>query len=224
VISTLVTDDDYQVAEINAEYVRRVEGFEVAGVAHSAQQTMAALARHRPDLLLLDLYLPDRTGLDVLRALQQRPGPRTDVIVITAARDVTSVRQAMQCGAVHYLVKPFGFAAIRERLESYRQMRGKLGGLDEAGQDDIDDLYALLRPGSVRSLPKGLSAPTLRIVTAALESATEDLTASELAGRIGLGRATAARYLGYLHETGRVELKPDYGGPGRPEHRYRWSR
>lgn len=223
-ISTLVTDDDYQVADINAAYVRRVDGFDVVGVAHSAAQTLAALSRHRPDLLLLDLYLPDRHGLDVLRASRQQPGPRPDAIVITAARDVTSVRQAMQCGAVHYLVKPFGFAAIRERLESYRQLHGRLGGMREASQQDIDDLFALLRPGSVTALPKGLSAPTLRMVAGALQSAEHALAASELAALVGLGRATAARYLSYLHEIGRVQLTPHYGGPGRPEHRFHWLR
>ena len=89
--------------------------------------------------MLLDLYLPDEHGLALMRRMQTIEGPRPDVIVITAARDVRSVRTAMQLGAVHYLVKPFGFSRLAERLVSYRDMRSRLGNLDQADQADQAD-------------------------------------------------------------------------------------
>ena len=221
-ISVMVVDDDYQVAEVHAAYVRKVPGFTVTAVAHSAREALAGIAESRPDLLLLDLYLPDQNGLELLRALRGRPDARPDVIVITAARDVASIRRAMQDGAVHYLVKPFGFTAIRDRLQSYCDMRQKMGRLQEASQADINSLYAMLRPSTEESLPKGLSTPTLQSVVEILRSAAEDVSAAELAECLGLARATAARYLMYLCEQNRAELRLRYGGPGRPEHRYRW--
>src|SRR5207302_9455326 len=111
-----------------------------------------------PDLVLLDLYLPDRHGLDVLRDLRTRPSP-PDVIVITAARDADNIHAAMQLGAVHYLVKPFTFERLSEQLSSYRALHDSVSHLQEASQDDVDKLYALMRPLS-RS-PKGTSEPTV---------------------------------------------------------------
>jgi len=128
VISTLVVDDDYRVAAINAAYVEQVDGFAMVGQAHTASQALAAVDARAPDLILLDLYLPDESGLTVMRRLAERTQPRPDVLAVTAARDVASVRTAMQLGAVNYLVKPFRFAALRERLIAYRDLSQRLGG------------------------------------------------------------------------------------------------
>ncbi len=112
-ISTLVVDDDYRVATIHAGYVQRVPGFRVTATAHTAASAWQAVHANPPDLVLLDLYLPDEHGLARMRRIQAIDGPRPDIIVITAARDIRSIRTAMQLGAVHYLVKPFGFTPAR---------------------------------------------------------------------------------------------------------------
>jgi response regulator of citrate/malate metabolism len=117
-IDVLVVDDDFRVAEINAKYVGKVPGFRVTARAHNAAQALATVERGTVDLVLLDHYLPDRTGLDLVHRMREQ-GHGTDVIMITAASEVTTVQQAMRLGALHYLVKPFTFAALRARLESY---------------------------------------------------------------------------------------------------------
>jgi response regulator of citrate/malate metabolism len=223
-IGVLVADDDFHVAKIHTAYVDRIPGFGVRGQAHNAADTLSAIAELRPDLVLLDIYMPDDNGLNVIRRAIENPEP-PDFIVITAARDVSSVRTAMQLGAVHYLVKPFGFAALRERLAAYQDLRARLNALDEgvqADQSDVDALYGLLRgPAALpASLPKGHSAPTLERVRDAVRAAAADVSAAEVATLVGISRPTAQRYLSYLAQHGLVELRLRYGTTGRPEHRY----
>jgi response regulator of citrate/malate metabolism len=219
VISTLIVEDDYRVAQIHAAYVRKVRGFVVVGQAPSAAQARTDIERLAPALVLLDLYLPDGNGLDIVRDTLARPGRRPDFLVITAARDVASVRAAMQLGTVHYLVKPFTFAQIEERLMAYRDLHGRLARTTEAEQHEVDALYRLLR-GPAQA-PKGQSGPTMAMIRKLLQAAPQDISATEVAEQIGISRATAQRYLAELTRQGRVELRLHYGSAGRPEHRYR---
>jgi response regulator of citrate/malate metabolism len=225
VINTLVVDDDYRVAAINAAYVKQIDGFAVVGLAHTAGQALRAVDALAPDLILLDLYLPDDSGLTVMRRLAERMDPRPDVLAVTAARDVTSVRTAMQLGAVNYLVKPFRSASLRERLTAYRDLRQRLTSLSEADQQDVDALYGLLHAGAQQAPPsKGHSAPTLALVRDAVRASGNDVSAADVAASVGISRPTAQRYLSYLTQHGMVELQLRYGSAGRPEHRYSISR
>lgn len=226
VIRTLVVEDDFRVSGIHAAYVGRVPGFQVVGQAASVADALAAVEEHAPDLLLLDIYLPDGSGLDVLRRLTGDAGSaRPDAIMTTAARDVASVRSAMKLGAVGYLVKPFGSGALAERLTAYRELRHRVDALDSQGetdQADVDALFRAVRPSMLPSLPaKGHSAPTLALVREAVRSAKRDLSAAEVAEATGISRATAQRYLSYLVREGLARLELRYGATGRPEHRYR---
>jgi response regulator of citrate/malate metabolism len=210
-------------ASIHRSYVERVPGFEVVGEAHTGRRALEAVRELRPDLLLLDIYLPDMSGLDVLRTLREPGQPHVDVIAVTAAKDVATLRTAIHGGVIHYLVKPFFFDTLRERLEGYAALRGRLDRLREPDQHDIDHVFSLLRSHGRHGLPKGISAPTLETVVEALQRADGDLTAVELAASTGISRGTARRYLEYLALTGAVELSLRYGTTGRPEHRYRWA-
>lgn len=221
-IRTLVVDDDFRVARIHAAFVERTPGFTVAGVVHGAEQAARAMRELRPDLVLMDVYLPDGDGIDVVRrTLESAEHP--DFVVITAARDVATVRAAMQIGAVHYLVKPFGYPALRERLESYRDLRTRMAALGaETDQTEVDALFGLLRgPAALpEAPPKGHSAPTLELVRNAVRAARGDVSAAEVAEQVGVSRPTAQRYLSYLAQHGVVRLQLRYGSTGRPEHRY----
>jgi response regulator of citrate/malate metabolism len=220
VISTLIVEDDYHVATIHTAYVRKVRGFAVAGHASSAASARAEIRRLAPTLVLLDLYLPDGHGLDLVReTLARKDHHRPDFLVITAARDMASVRAAMQLGAVHYVVKPFSFAQLEERLNAYRDLRGRLERIDEAEQHDVDALYGLLRGPA--PLPKGQSGPTMTRIRELLQASPNDVSATEIAQQVGISRSTAQRYLAELARQGKIELRLHYGATGRPEHRYR---
>jgi len=222
-IRTVVVDDDYRVAVIHAAYLSKIEGFEVIAQVHTAAAAVEAVDRLRPDLLLLDLYLPDEHGLDLVARLRRENHPPVDVIVITAAKDADSVRAAMQHGALHYLLKPFSFPALRDKLLSYAQMRSRLATLHATDQRSVDRVYGALRAPSQLAGSKGRSDYTLGTVEGLLADAGEDLSAAEVAERTGMSRATAQRYLSHLHDLGRVTVRLRYGASGRPEHRYRWA-
>jgi response regulator of citrate/malate metabolism len=223
-IRTLVVEDDALVAEVHASYVERVPGFAVAGVAHRATEALEILASRPVDLVLLDFHLPDVKGLDMLRALRARSAAPVDVIAVTAARDPESIRQAIAHGVSQYLVKPFAFATFVDKLERYARYRAQIEGAAEPDQAEVDALLGTLRGSTARTLPKGLSATTLDNVRDAVREAGQALTASEVAGRCGLSRVTARRYLEHLVVEGVLTLSMRYGGTGRPEHLYSWPR
>jgi response regulator of citrate/malate metabolism len=221
-IRTLVVEDDALVAEVHAYYVERVPGFAVAGVAHRATEALELLAARPVDLVLLDFHLPDIKGLDMLRALHARSAAPIDVIAVTAARDPETIRQAIAHGVSQYLVKPFTFATFADKLERYARYRARVDDTTEPDQAEVDALLGTLRGPTARSLPKGLNATTLDNVRDAVREAGAPITASEVAGRCGLSRVTARRYLEHLAVEGIVTLSMRYGGSGRPEHLYDW--
>ncbi|MEU6988299.1 response regulator [Streptomyces sp. NPDC046324] len=223
-IDVLVVDDDRRVARINAAYVTKVPGFQVVATAHSTAEALARLAEVPVDLILLDHYLPDENGLAVVRELR-RLGHQTDVIMVTAARDVATVQAAMRHGALQYLVKPFAFAGLRAKLEAYAALRHTLDGGGEAEQAEVDRIFGALSASAVEpDLPKGHSPTTAELVRQVLLAADGALSAQEIAERSGVSRQTAQRYLKLLERAGRVRLSLKYGETGRPEHRYVWAK
>lgn len=221
-IEVLVVDDDVRVADVNAAYVAKVPGFRVAAKAHSATEALRLIEELPVDLVLLDHYLPDQTGLAVVRTLRGR-GHQTDVIMVTAARDVATVQAAMRHGALQYLVKPFSYAGLRAKLDAYATLRRTLDGGGEAEQAEVDRIFGALSATPAPELPKGHSPTTAELVRRALMGAEGPLSAQELADRTRLSRQTAQRYLKLLERSGRVRLSLKYGDTGRPEHRYAWA-
>ena len=222
-IRVLVVDDDFMVARIHTGFVQRVPGFEVVGSRHTGAEALAAVAELRPDLVLLDLYLPDLFGLDVLARLRTA-GEDCDVMVISAAKEVEAVRRASRQGVADYLLKPFGFEELRERLERYAEQRDLLDAAVVEGQDDIDRVLARRGSSAVAGpLPKGMSVETAQVVERALRESSDTLSATECAEQVGLSRVSARRYLEHFCSTGQAEVRLRYGSTGRPERRYRWA-
>ncbi len=219
----LVVDDDFMVARVHRGFVEAVPGFEVVDVAHTGQAALSAAERLKPDLVLLDIYLPDMNGLDLLPMLREVQ-PDLDAIVISAANEVETVRRALRGGIVHYLIKPFSAADLRESLEHYQRTYARLDRGDEAQQQDVDRVFRHRTgsaPGAAR-LPKRLSPETAELVERALRAAGTDLSASECADVVGLARVSVRRYLEHFVSVGRADVRLRYGGVGRPERRYLW--
>ncbi|MFC7877578.1 response regulator [Isoptericola sp. NPDC057391] len=227
-LDVLVVEDDFMVASIHRRFVERVLGFRVVGEAHSGADALAAVEALSPDLVLLDVHLPDMSGIEVLRRLRAA-GNDLGVVVITAAREADTVRAAAAGGAAHYLVKPFASEDLTARLQEFRRSRAALEGLDDDGaagspadiQADIDAVFARTPQATPREpLPKGLSQETADAVLAALADGAE-LSATECADAVGVSRVSARRYLEHFATTGRAAVRLNYGTAGRPERRYR---
>lgn len=215
----LVVDDDFRVAELHRTFTERCEGFVVVGIASTAAEARRLHGELRPDLVLLDLYLPDGHGIEVAREL--RALHPADIMIITAAKDVANIRAAMQEGAMNYLVKPFTFATLRDRLDRYASWATRVDALrPEPDQQQIDEVFRGLGVEEIGQLPKGLNRLTLSLVERTLRSADDALSADEVSHLAGLSRVTARRYLQFLVDHDLAELDPVYGTPGRPRHRY----
>lgn len=211
----LLVEDDRWVARVNRDLLEQ-SGAQVVGTAASVAEALAAVTALEPDLLLLDVYLPDGTGVEVLRAIRSA-GQLTDVIMLTAADDLTTVRQALSLGALDYIIKPFEQARLREAL---RRVGSQRPSSDALNQQRIDRMLRL--PGS--GLPKGIEEGTLNRILRLLETREEAVNAEEVGAWVGLSRVTAWRYLEYLLGQGALELDFSYGQPGRPSKLYRLPR
>ncbi|AQT78853.1 hypothetical protein B1R94_05630 [Mycolicibacterium litorale] len=224
-ITVLIVEDEPLIAEAHRTYLTRLQGFTVAGVAGTARDAMriAAEAETPVDLVLLDLGLPDASGIALASALSGlRPAP--DIIAITSERDLEMVRAAVAHGALAYLLKPFTFAAFRDRLERYRRYREALpAGTDAASQAEVDRALAELRISTDKSVaPKGAAPATTDGIARAVRDRADGLTADEAAKLVGVSRVTAWRYLERLADDGTVIRLTEYGKTGRPSTRYQW--
>ncbi|MCE4026003.1 response regulator [Microbacterium sp. Au-Mic1] len=217
----VIVEDDRLLAGLNAKLVGELPDFEVVAVAHTASAGLREIEHHRPELLLLDVYLPDLNGLELLRRLRTM---RTDVevIAVTAARDLETVRRARMLGVRHYLVKPFTKADLHRRLNEVQRALDMTEGNADLDQRAVD---LMLGGGSDEAAvaPKNLSASSLHRVAELLEGAAGDMSSAEIADALGMSRVSARRYLDHLATIGRAEVAPRYGTVGRPENRYRAS-
>jgi response regulator of citrate/malate metabolism len=223
VIRTLVIDDDFRVAHVHAAFVDRVDGFICVGQANSAAQARHAVEDLQPDLMILDIYMPDEDGISLLRSLLSSENS-PDCIFVTAARDLESVQTAMKLGAAYYLVKPFGFDQFRNQLLAYRRWREGAaqpprGG--EADQAQIDALYRMRHQAASSTGRASPLHPTMAKILTAVRDAHGPVTAADVAQTLRLSRPTAQRYLSELQQRGLVQMDLEYGVPGRPTHRYR---
>jgi response regulator of citrate/malate metabolism len=219
----LVVEDEPVALEAHAAYVERVPGFAVAATAATSHEALRALQSTEVDVVLLDMNLPDRHGLDVIRAMRAG-GHRADVIAVTSARDLEVVRAAVSLGVVQYLLKPFVFATLRDRLEAYRTYRAQLGDAQELStQAEVDRLVEGVRSSTPAALPKGMGEDLLAKVTRALRDSGAGLSASELGEALGVSRVTARRYAEYLSDSRLAVRSQRYAGAGRPEVEYRWA-
>ncbi|HEY3502382.1 MAG TPA: response regulator [Actinocatenispora sp.] len=215
-IRVLVVEDDFWVAEVHVAFTERVAGFAVVGTARTVADARRLVAETRPDLVLLDRYLPDASGLDLLAELS------VDTIMLTAAADPATVRTALARGALNYLVKPFTAEQLADRLRAYARFRAVFDA-GALGQADVDRAVRLLHDGDRTAGPKGHSPVTARLVAETLRTATEPRSAAAIAAELGIARATAQRYLSALADNGQATMSLRYGSTGRPEHLYAWT-
>lgn len=212
-LRVLIVDDDFRVGGLHRDAVIGVAGFTALEAVRGVREARAAVRDHQPDLVLCDVYLPDGDGIDLVAEID------VDAIVISAASDAHTVRRALRAGALGYLVKPFDPRLLRDRLDGYRRYRNLLADGD-VDQETIERAQRVLHGRDAGGATPSQTV-TERVILEQL--AAGEASASAIAERIGVSRATAQRHLANLAARGAVEVGLRYGATGRPEHRYRLS-
>lgn len=219
-IRVLLIEDDPMVQEINRQFVERVEGYKVIGVASNGKEGIELIKKEKPDLVFIDIYMPNQDGITTIKQIRSEE-LGTDVIAVTAASDIETVRDVLQHGAVDYIMKPFKFERIQQALINYRNYYSSLLKKDAISQQELDHLLFQRGKQDKGELPKGLNMLTLEKVIEYLKGQDQAVSAEAVAEGIGLARVTARRYLEYLEQSGKVEIVIEYGGIGRPVNQYK---
>ncbi|MFC9999196.1 response regulator [Nocardia sp. NPDC127526] len=217
-LNVLVVDDDFRVANLHAGIVSALPGFAIGATANTLAAAREAIAAGAFDLALVDVYLPDGSGVDLVREI------RFDAMMLTAATESETVRAAVSAGALAYLVKPFDHAALAARLAGYARYRRILSS-PEVSAAEVESALAALRPAAPSGGPSAPStaaalSPTKDLVLQAVRSSTAPMSAAQVSAAIGISRATAQRYLAALVATGGLRMQLRYGSTGRPEQEY----
>ncbi len=228
-IKVLIVEDDPMVTEFNRRYLEQIEGFALQATASSVDQALAILEEQPIDLILLDIYMPGKSGLELLPHIR-KAGEGTDVIVISAASDIQSVKKALQYGAVDYLIKPFEFERFREALLSYQKEAQLMKEQETLSQKELDRFIFHKEQHGITaeaipkaSLPKGLTRNTLKMIWEhILERKEEPFSTEELANQAGISRVSIRKYLNFLSDIGLLETEMVYGSVGRPVYKHRF--
>lgn len=222
-IRTLIVEDDEKIAEIQRVFTEKIAGYEIVGIAHTVAEAEAMVGVLEPDLVLLDIFFPDGNGIDLLwkiRASQKK----TDVVLITAAKEVQFFEEGLRGGVFDYILKPLTFNRFAATLEKYRSHREQLGKIRTVSQLEVDHLLHQGRrvAKDKDALPKGIDPITLDKIVAAMKNIGESGVNAEKVGQlIGVSRTTSRRYLEYLVAGGILTADLFYGTLGRPERLYR---
>ncbi len=219
-ISLVIVEDDAMVLDVNKQFIGRLPEFKILGCAKTGYEAKKLIEEHRPQLVLLDFYLPDMTGLDLIQYIRTN-NIDIDFILVTAARDVETIQQIFRYGAIDYIIKPFRFDRLKASLLRYKQMINMMVKKDELEQTDLDKLSIKLEGSNQENnLPKGLNEVTLKQVLNFMIKGNKPFSSEEVANGTGLSRVTVRRYLEYLEKTKRLRLEVQYGSVGRPINRY----
>jgi len=220
-IKVLIVEDDPMVMEINAQFVSKLPGFKLAGKAFTGKEAIYCINKEKPNLVLLDFFLPDTNGLTLLQTIRNNHYP-LDVILLTANRDPQHIQEIFRAGVMDYIVKPFRFDRFQTALEQYRQTFKKYKENKPFEQADLDALMGVkLKGDESEYLPKGLNDRTLQQIVQFLKRQAEPLSSEDVAAGVGLARVTVRRYLDYLEKKGQIVMEIQYGSVGRPMNKYR---
>ncbi|MED3996702.1 response regulator [Peribacillus frigoritolerans] len=225
-IEVLIVEDDLRIAEIQKLFIEKLEGFQTIGIASSYDEAKSFIEIMQPDLLLLDMYFPDMNGLDILKEIKQQ-SKQMDVIMITAAKEIEKVQEAIKIGIFDYIIKPVAFERFKQSLRRYQEYHIKLSELEKGNfpvtQQQVDKLLRkemIEKERERTSLPKGIDRMTLEKVMVVLGKSSPGLTAEIVAKEIGVSRTTARRYLEHLMSEEKIDADLTYGTVGRPERVY----
>jgi len=221
-VRVLIVEDDPMVANINKKLTEKVEHFQVIDIAATEDTALEKITEKAPDLVLLDIYLANGNGLNLLQKIRYMDIP-ADVILVTAAKDSKTIAQTMRYGAIDYIIKPFDLKRLEKSLKNYLKLRSLLDKQKDIKQSDLDQLNQQEEkdiPIMVGELPKGVHALTLDQILVFLLKQDKPLSCEQISAELAMSKITVWRYLEYLVEQDKVKVELVYGTVGRPSKRY----
>lgn len=220
-IEVLIVEDDVRIAQIHEKFLEQVGGFKTVGMSHTIEEAKIWVDTLRPDLILLDIYFPDKLGTELIDYVKQNE-IESDIILITAAAEIEIVKKAYSSGVVDFLLKPLTLQRFKDCLEKYKEKNAILSGKERLQASEIQRLWNnISNVEEFREVsPKGIDAVTKNKVVQFLADCQEGMTAERLGKELGISRTTARRYLEHLMEESVIYVEHLYGTVGRPERCY----
>jgi len=226
-IKVIIAEDDRQIAEIQKRFIERITGFKLVGIAHEIKETEDLFEIFKPDLILLDIQFPSGTGLELLRKLRSQKN-NVDIILITASKEVSTLKEALRGGVFDYILKPLVFERLQETLLNYKKQILQFEKIESIDQYDVDTALPRINNNYQHSnkntrLPKGIDALTLEKIRSVFKETKGSMSAEEVGELIGASRTTARRYLEHLISINELSAEVSYGSVGRPERKYNFN-
>jgi two-component system, CitB family, response regulator CitT len=220
-IKAVIAEDDFRIAQVQEQFLQKVPGVKLIGKALNAKETMEILGDYEVDLLLLDIYMPDELGTDLLLKIRENY-PMIDIIMVTAATEKAMLEKAIRFGVSNYLLKPVTMEKFIEAIEAYKKKKKLLSHRDEVDQTLIDRYFGSSNQLTInqKDLPSGVDRHTLKKVREVMEELEGGISIEEMGEKMGASRTTARRYLEYLVSINVCTAKHEYGIVGRPERKY----
>lgn len=225
-MNILIIEDDPMVAQLNEQFLKDMPAVTVVGNCRTTKEARDVIKSGNVNLLLLDNYLPQQTGIDFLTELRQE-NHHIDVILVTAANDMETIDAALSLGVLDYLVKPFSSDRFHMAIKKAMDRRRIMAQFSNTNQENIDKLFheqvnqKNILSFNEDSLPKGLSKLTMKKVLQHIELETEAFSTEQLAKKVGISRISTKKYLSYLVETNTLAEHMEYQDIGRPITRYK---
>jgi response regulator of citrate/malate metabolism len=221
-LKVLVVDDDFMIAKLHGKFISSQKGYQLAGIAHSYDEAIEIMDRVQPDLLLLDVYLPDQSGIDLLKTIRMQ-NRRCDVILITAAKELEIVEESFRFGVIDFLIKPFDLEQLQNNLTKYAKFKSRLTASSQLDQEKVDDLKKLrIFESAFNPInQKGIDMRTLAKIKKCMKSSPDPLSADQIAKLAGVSLSTTRTYLSYMVEERELTEEQKYGTVGRPLRLYR---
>lgn len=228
-IKVVLVEDDPMVREVNRQFIEQVDGFELIAMAGNGNDGLQIIQEMSPDLVLMDIYMPGKDGLETLRAIRQQ-NIQVDVITVTAANDMATIQSILHLGVYDYIMKPFTFNRMEQTLLNYKQFKQRTKNIQDVTQQDLDEIMRKTPVTQVEKvttqtsmkieLPKGFNKTTMEKVLDIIKRANEGASADEVAAAIGVARVTARRYLDFMEKQNMIKVENVYGSVGRPINKY----
>ena len=222
-IKVLIVEDNRMMAEVNRSYIERVAGFSFCGIASNGAEALEILRNRQIDLVLLDIFMPDMNGLELLAKIRQQ-NYSVDVILVSAAQDNVSIQTGLRNGAVDYLIKPFEFERLQAALMAFEKRMKLINNNVNVAQKELDQQVFSGIPYSENELPKGLDRNTVKRVWDKIVEINSEFSADEMATYVGLSPVSIRKYLKHFENIRLLSTEVSYGAIGRPVYKYRCTR